>query len=118
MAPRRWLSPTESLVAQGFPVHPHFPRRAPGELLCSFNAARSDRTPRTVGSQSGNAMHVNVAGIVALDGYLNARYVDTVLMDIVAVNVRLAANEIRRRRHGLPVKRVTSKTAHPRSHGA
>ena len=62
LAPRRWISATETLVAQGFPVHPHFPRRSPHDFLCSFNRMIDSRQHRTVCSQSGNAMHVTVAG--------------------------------------------------------
>lgn len=62
LAPRRWISATETLVAQGFPVHPHFPRRSPQDFLCSFNRMIAGRQHRTVCSQTGNAMHVTVAG--------------------------------------------------------
>lgn len=64
-AVRRWMSPTEALATQGFPVHPLFPARP--QPLCSFNVVRPQpRKLRAVCGQAGNSMNVNCAGVIDL----------------------------------------------------
>ena len=71
LAVRRWMTPTEALATQGFPVHPHFPPRVPsalsrpGELLCSFNFPQPRKLRATCG-QAGNSMNVTCAGVLDL----------------------------------------------------
>ena len=58
----RWLSGTEALVAQGFPVHPIMhpeeTKEKRGMNLCSFNWWRPGRQARIMRKQAGNSMHL------------------------------------------------------------
>lgn len=61
MPHRRFLTPLEGLLAQGFPVL-GLPRRSSMQMLCSFNADRA-RKRTTVLGQAGNSMNVQSAGL-------------------------------------------------------
>ena len=69
----RWLTPYEILVAQGFPAYAGM---APAESPCtSFRVERSSGRHRVaVAGQGGNAMHVEVAGLVLLYCMLFIKY--------------------------------------------
>ena len=59
----RWLSPTEVLMAQAFPVHPELHKNW---KVCPFNFPRALRRPRAVCAQSGNSMSILCTYIIAL----------------------------------------------------
>lgn len=66
---RRWMTGSEMLVAQGFPLHPSFPRRPlNGGILSSFEVSRP-RKVRVLGAQAGNSMHTNCAGMLDVHFY-------------------------------------------------
>lgn len=73
--PERWLSSSELLMLQGFPTHPDFLQASEEKVFCSFNNVRDGRSPRHVGLQAGNAMHVTNVGIAELFGYVNIKKV-------------------------------------------
>ena len=56
----RWMTGTETLVAQGFPVHCalHAELLAIKPPVTSFAVKLSGRSPRVVAEQSGNSMHI------------------------------------------------------------
>ncbi len=63
-SPRRWVTATEALLLQGFPVHPEFPGPPLGERnFTSFNT-HILRAPRKVCERAGNSMNVNCIGFV------------------------------------------------------
>lgn len=51
----RWFFPTESLLAQAFPVHPIINK---GWKVCPFNFPRAQRKSRQVCAQAGNSMSI------------------------------------------------------------
>ena len=59
----RWLTPTEVLMAQAFPVHPQLHKNW---KVCPFNFPRELRRPRAVCAQSGNSMSILCTYIIAL----------------------------------------------------
>ena len=86
---RRWMTSSELIVAQGFPLHPEinawaFTEEGPAGVVypaSSFNMKRptkfGERKARQVGGQVGNSMHVNVVGIVMLWCLVSPKRVDT-----------------------------------------
>eukprot|EP00959_Pyramimonas_sp_CCMP1952_P467695 9492040-Pyramimonas_sp.AAC.1 len=63
----RWLTPTEVLASQGFPV---FPFECAPRARCSFNFVRRGRMRDTMKAQSGNAMNAAVVGGVLMHALL------------------------------------------------
>lgn len=61
----RWLSPTEALACQHFPVVMPFIHH-PDAQLTSFHTGRDDRNGRKVCEQAGNSMHVGVMTLLQL----------------------------------------------------
>lgn len=61
---RRWLSPTEALSCQYFPVVPYL--HDPELQLSTFHVAREGRSGRHIGAQVGNSMHVGVMALLQL----------------------------------------------------
>lgn len=63
---KRWFFPSESLLAQAFPVSEGLRKPKPdGSVACSFHMARPRRR-NSAFAQAGNAMHVHVIGIIML----------------------------------------------------
>ena len=60
----RWLSPTEALACQHFPVVPYL--HSPDLKLTSFHFDRQGRSGRHIGPQVGNSMHCGVMGLLQL----------------------------------------------------
>ncbi|CAK0797209.1 unnamed protein product, partial [Prorocentrum cordatum] len=87
-SPRRWLSPTEALVSQGFPIHPVYPQRSQSDVLCSFNV-RAERKHRVVAGQAGNTMNVSVAGVFALAGYCNLAFRENAMLTAIAMSMHV-----------------------------
>ena len=67
----RWLTASEALVCQGFPVHPEFSGRSSSSMLCSFNVPRSARNCARVRHQVGNAMFIPKIMVAHLHGLLS-----------------------------------------------
>ncbi|CAJ1459978.1 unnamed protein product, partial [Effrenium voratum] len=61
----RWLTGTEALCGQGFPVHPQVASSIPLPF-CSFHEKRESRTSRHMCAQSGNSMNVLVMAVIDL----------------------------------------------------
>ena len=71
----RWLSGTEALLLQGFPVHPCFPDAPVNERhYTSFNVGGIDRSCRKVCEMAGNSMNVNVVGVALWHTYMNFKF--------------------------------------------
>jgi hypothetical protein len=70
-SPPRWITATEALVLQGFPVHPL--QSELGLELTSFNAPRKERRPNIVRQQAGNAMFLPKIFVSNLHGLLSWR---------------------------------------------
>ena len=71
--PPRWLTSSETLVAQGFRAKPstrQVSRVDPASVATSFHLARDRRHPQTMRGQAGNAMHVNCVGVVLLSTFM------------------------------------------------
>lgn len=68
---KRWLTPSELLVAQGFPVRSSFTH---GRPCCSFAVERPPHMPprkrSAIIGQAGNSMNCNIAGIMLLFCFL------------------------------------------------
>lgn len=67
-AHKRWMTPYEKLLTQGFAV---FPEVCPEGVRCSFLVQRealglSPRRRNAIAFQAGNAMHTNVIGVAIL----------------------------------------------------
>ena len=84
-SPPRWLTATESLVLQGFPVHP-LQSDLFDKQLTSFHIAR-DRRPNVVRQQAGNAMFLPKILVSNLHGLLSWRRPQ---LPSLIVNLRIA----------------------------
>ena len=61
---KRWMTCSECLAAQAFPVWPRFFKNL---ALCSFAVQNRERPPRSAAvGQAGNAMHCHVCGVILL----------------------------------------------------
>ena len=63
-SPPRWMTATECLLCQGFPVVPFV--HDPSHHLSVFSFKNPNRTGRHVAAQAGNSMHVAVMGLIQL----------------------------------------------------
>ncbi|CAK9099072.1 Uncharacterized protein SCF082_LOCUS46421 [Durusdinium trenchii] len=64
-SPERWISGTEAVCTQGFPIHPEVTRALPAETrLCSFHTKRQERSTRHMWCQAGNSMNCLVMGLL------------------------------------------------------
>ena len=72
VSPSRWLTGSELLVTQGFPVLPGLwgedPKNFP--VLCSFNIPRPSRTSRHLRDQAGDSMNTMVMTMLALHSWM------------------------------------------------
>jgi hypothetical protein len=71
MASERWLTASETLLTNGFPIllsHAN-PRGSP-KRVCSFQVgegvSRAHRCRREMAAQSGNALNIPIAGMIEL----------------------------------------------------
>ena len=74
--PGRWITGTEAVCSQGFPVHPEVIRAMPeGTRLCSFHTKLESRSTRHMWCQAGNSMNCLVIGLLDLHALLCWRHV-------------------------------------------
>lgn len=72
----RWLSGSEALLLQGFPVHPVLHK---GLKLSSYHFPNPSRSSRTMRTQAGNSMHVGAITVQILYVLLYAQVMFSVV---------------------------------------